>query len=106
MSKHSGQWQADGDAIKRGGGKQCVEWGQDTVPTKGDGRRWLAQVSDMVTHGERKRLAPNACKDAKKFVRRAPVDGHPTTARRFFADDDTPSACIDLEIYGLAFSGV
>ncbi len=105
MSDHHGQWQADGDDLKTG--KQCVLWGQDTVPTKEDGHRWLAEVSSKLTHGERKRREPRACNDAKKFIRRAPPEGYPSTMRRFHVDKDKPTgACIDLEIYGMAFCDV
>lgn len=101
MSEHYGQWQADGDDLTNG--KQRVEWGQDTVPTKQEGRAWLAAVAKKITSGERIRREPRACRDAKRFVERCPPQAYPSTMRRFYADNDKPTACIDLEIYGLAF---
>ncbi|MFH0899323.1 MAG: hypothetical protein V2A73_01710 [Pseudomonadota bacterium] len=45
MSKHHGQWQAQGDDIKKTGHRR--EWGQDTVPTKGEGLTWARGRGQM-----------------------------------------------------------
>jgi hypothetical protein len=74
------------------------------VPTKEQGTQWLGEVSVKCTHGQRARREGRACRDARKFVQRAPAGGYPTSSRHFYARDDRyPNARIDVEIYGLAF---
>lgn len=104
MSAHYGQWQAQGDDIDDPPKGHCREWGQDDVPTKGQGLAWLAETSAMCTKSQRKRREGDACADAVRFVRRAPAGGYPSMSRHFYANDDAyPDARIDVEIYGLAF---
>lgn len=105
MSKHHGQWQAQGDDIKNPPKGHCREWGQDSVPTKTDGLGWLAEVAAMCTVSQRDRRTPVACRKAKRFVRRAPPEGYPTMSVHFPAPQDAyKNARIDLEIYGDAFA--
>lgn len=103
MSEHYGQWQAQGDDMPTTKGR-TVEWGQDTVPNKEDGLRWLTEVAMQCTASERERREGRACPQAIKFVNRCPPGGHPRTSKHFYARDDRyKNARIDLEIYGLAF---
>ncbi len=104
MSNHSGQWQAQGDDIDDPPRGHCVEWGEAEVPTKEQGRGWLGEVADKCTKTQRRRRSGRACRDAKKFIARAPAEGYPTTSKHFYARDDAyVNARIDLEIYGMAF---
>lgn len=64
----------------------------------------LADVAAKCTSGERKRRQNRACRDAQRFVSRAPRGGYPSMSKHFYAGDDSyRNARIDLEIYGLAF---
>jgi hypothetical protein len=105
MSKHHGQWQAQGKDIKDPHKGYRREWGQDTVPTKPQGLGWLDEVAEMCTASEFRRREVGGFRAAEKFVKRAPPDGYPTMMRSFYAKDDRyPNARVDLEIYGMAFA--
>ncbi|HFE45574.1 MAG TPA: hypothetical protein ENJ18_08770 [Nannocystis exedens] len=102
MNNHHGQWQAQGDDIDARG--HCVEWGEIKVPTKEQGRDWLGEVAGKCTRSQRRRREGRACRDARRFIDRAPAEGYPTTSKHFYARDDAyANARIDLEIYGMAF---
>lgn len=102
MSKNSGEWQAQGDDIPGRGHR--VDWGQDEVPTKTQGLRWLHEVGEECTGSQRSRRETTACRDARRFVARVPPEGYPTTSRQFYArDGHYKNARIDLEIRGMAF---
>ena len=104
MSKHAGQWQAQGDDIKNPPKGHRREWGQDDVPTKRQGSSWLEEVLEMCTGGQRQRRLGQAYREAARFVRRAPAAGYPSMSKHFYCRDDAyPNARIDLEIYGMAF---
>lgn len=104
VSQHYGQWQAQGGDMADPSKGECIEWGQDEVPTKRDGLTWLGGVMDRCTHSQRRLRQVRAELEARRFVQRAPAAGYPTTSRHFYARDDRyPDARIDLEIYGLAF---
>lgn len=105
MSDHHGQWQAQGDDVDGNRTGHRKHWGQAGVPTKANGLAWLLEVSGMCTHSQRKRRE-NACKAARRFVRRAPIEGYPTMRKTFSANDShCRNARIDLEVYGMAFAG-
>lgn len=104
MSRHHGEWQAQGRDI--GGRGHRVAWGQERVPTKTEGTTWLQAVLSQCTASERDRRERRALRDAERFLRRCPPEGYPTTSEHFYARCDShPDARIDLEIYGLAFCG-
>jgi hypothetical protein len=104
MSDHHGQWQAQGDDITEPPGGHCKEWGQNAVPTKGEGLQWLVCVVGMCTSAQRRRREARAQRQAERFVSRAPREGYPTTSKHFYAQDDRyPDARIDVEVYGMAF---
>ncbi|MCK6523947.1 hypothetical protein L6R49_21265, partial [Myxococcota bacterium] len=67
---------------------ECVEWGQDEVPTKAEGRSWLSQVAERCTSSQRARRAVRACKEALRFIKRAPPGGYPTISKHFYAKGD------------------
>lgn len=101
VSEHHGEWQAQGDDIPGRGHR--VSWGQADVPTKAQGLAWLGAIATHCTESVRKRRE-RACRDAKRFVDRAPVEGYPSMMKSFYCGGDRyPNARIDLEIYGLAF---
>jgi hypothetical protein len=109
---HRGLWQAQGADIEgRVRGGVSKGWSERVPPTKAEGLALLARLATLCEARERA-LREKACEKAKRYVRRAPVDGYVATGKNkpFYVEPRDrkryKGARIDLDIKaGKAFTG-